>query len=133
TVDTTTGTINLKAQFNNPDQTLWPGEFVNTEIRLKVQQQQTVVPSRTIETGPQGKYVWVMNPAAGTVSIRPVQVSRNYSNQGVEEAVVESGLRPGEMVISEGQMRLAPGAKVRLLKPAAQMSKARQPAKPGVS
>lgn len=127
TVDTNTGTVNLKAQFENADQTLWPGEFVNTELQLRVQQNQTVVPSRTVENGPNGKYVWVMDPATQTVSIRPVQVSRNYTLNGTEEAVIESGLHPGETVISEGQMRLAPGAKVHLLKPESQMSEGARP------
>ncbi|MGH9608297.1 MAG: efflux RND transporter periplasmic adaptor subunit [Bryobacteraceae bacterium] len=117
TVDTTTGTVNLKAQFKNPDLTLWPGEFVNTQLRLQVQQNQTVVPTRTVENGPNGKYVWVMDPATSKVTIRPVQVARNYTSKGQELAVIESGVHPGEMVISEGQMRLRPGAKVKLLKP----------------
>ncbi|HEX7363076.1 MAG TPA: efflux RND transporter periplasmic adaptor subunit [Bryobacteraceae bacterium] len=117
TVDTTTGTVNLKAQFKNPDQTLWPGEFVNTQLQLQVQQNQTVVPTRTVENGPQGKYVWVMDSATSKVSIRPVQVARNYTSKGQELAVIENGVHPGEMVISEGQMRLRPGAKVKLLKP----------------
>lgn len=120
TVDTTTGTVNLKAQFKNSDQTLWPGEFVNTQLQLKVQQNQTVVPTRTVENGPNGKYVWVMDPATSKVSIRPVQVTRNYTRKGQELAVIESGVHPGEMVISEGQMRLRPGAKVKLLKPETQ-------------
>lgn len=132
-VDTTTGTITLKAQFENADQILWPGEFVNTVVRLQVQEDRIVVPSRTVENGPNGKYVWVMDPASGTVSMRTVQVSRNYTLNGIEEAVVESGLHPGEMVISEGQMRLAPGAKVRLLKPEAQLSKAGQHDAPGAA
>jgi multidrug efflux system membrane fusion protein len=120
TVDTTTGTVNLKAQFENSDQTLWPGEFVNTQLQLKIQQNQTVVPTRTVENGPNGKYVWVMDPSSSKVSIRPVQVARNYTSNGQELAVIESGVHPGEMVISEGQMRLRPGAKVKLLKPETQ-------------
>jgi len=116
-VDTTTGTIKLKAQFANVDRVLWPGEFVNVQARLSLEHNRVVVPSRTIQTGPQGKYVWVMNGADKTVAIRPVQVLRNYTPpKATEEAVIGNGLRAGEMVISEGQMRLAPGMKVRLLK-----------------
>lgn len=116
-VDTTTGTIKLKGLFDNPERVLWPGQFVNVRARLNVEHDRIVVPSRTVQTGPQGKYVWVMNPADGTVAIRPVQVLRNYQGPtGGEQAVVGDGLKPGEMVISEGQMRLAPGVKVRLLK-----------------
>ncbi len=116
-VDATTGTIKLKALFNNPERVLWPGQFVNVKARLKMEHDRIVVPSRTVQTGPQGKYVWVMNQANQTVTMRPVQVSRNYqAPKAGEEAVIAGGLEPGEMVISEGQMRLAPGVKVRLLK-----------------
>ncbi len=116
-VDATTGTIKLKALFDNPERVLWPGQFVNVKARLKLEHDRLVVPSRTIQTGPQGKYVWVMNQANQTVAMRPVQVSRNYqAPKAGEEAVIAGGLEPGEMVISEGQMRLAPGVKVRLLK-----------------
>lgn len=122
TVDTTTGTIKLKAVFANSDRVLWPGEFVNVQARLNLEHNRVVIPSRTIQTGPQGKYVWVMNASDNTVAIRPVQVLRDYSPpQSVEEAVIGAGLKPGEMVISEGQMRLAPGMKVRLLKAETQM------------
>jgi membrane fusion protein, multidrug efflux system len=115
-VDSTTGTIKLKAVFENAGHDLWPGQFVDVRARLNVERNRVTVPSRTVQTGPQGKYVWVMNPADGTVSMRPVQVLRNYSppSQG-EEAVIGDGLRAGEMVVTEGQMRLAPGVKVRVL------------------
>jgi membrane fusion protein, multidrug efflux system len=115
TVDATTGTIKLKASFPNVGRSLWPGEFVNVQARLNVEHDRILVPSRTIQTGPQGKYVWVMQ--GDTASMRPVDVLRLYQppNQS-EQAVIGNGLKPGEMVISEGQLRLMPGAKVRLLK-----------------
>ena len=116
-VDNTTGMIKLKALFDNPDRVLWPGQFVNVQARLRLEHNRIVVPSRTVQTGPQGKYVWVMNQTNGTVAMRPVQVLRNYQPAKTgEEAVIGNGLTSGEMVISEGQMRLAPGVKVRLLK-----------------
>jgi multidrug efflux system membrane fusion protein len=116
-VDSTTGTIKLKAVFDNPERVLWPGQFVNVQARLEMEHNRIVVPSRTVQTGPQGKYVWVMNQADGSVAMRPVQVLRNYqAPKAGEQAVIGNGLKPGEMVISEGQMRLAPGVKVRLLK-----------------
>lgn len=133
TIDTNTGTVKLKAQFDNPDGKLWPGEFVNTELQLQVQQNRVVVPSHTVENGPQGNYVWVLNPATETVSIRPVQIARTFQHEGQEESVVAAGLRPGEIVISQGQMRLAPGARVRLLEPPAQMSGTGQPSSRGSS
>jgi len=115
-VDATTGAIKLKAEFDNPDRVLWPGAYVNVEARLSLQKNVIVVPSSTVETGPQGKYVWVMNPATETVAMRPVDVLRNYKpSKAVEEAVIGSGLQAGDMVITEGQMRLLPGAKVRVL------------------
>ncbi|MFL6463323.1 MAG: efflux RND transporter periplasmic adaptor subunit [Bryobacteraceae bacterium] len=116
-VDNTTGTIKLKAEFANPNHSLWPGQFVNVQAQLNVERNRIVVPSRTVQTGPQGKYVWVMNGNSATVTMRPVQVLRNYQpSPSNEQAVIGSGLEPGEMVISEGQMRLAPGMKVQLLK-----------------
>lgn len=121
-VDTTTGTIKLKAEFPNTSHALWPGEYVNVKAQLNVERDRIVVPSRTVETGPQGKYVWVVN-ATNTATMRPVTVSRLYKPaDGAEQAVIATGLQPGEMIVSEGQMRLFPGGKVRLLKPATQLS-----------
>jgi membrane fusion protein, multidrug efflux system len=115
-VDTTTGTIKLKARFENADRTLWPGEFVNVRGRLNLERDRVTIPSRTVQTGPQGKYVWVMNTADKSVVMRPVDVERIYKPpQGAELSVLKDGLKPGEMVISEGQMRLMPGIKVKVL------------------
>lgn len=112
-VDTTTGTIKLKAVFDNPRHQLWPGEFVDVRTQLAVEQDRVIVPTQTVQTGPEGKFVWVM-AADSTVSMRPVTVLRASG----DNSVISSGLKSGEMVISEGQMRLAPGAKVHVLKPA---------------
>ncbi len=133
-VDNTTGTIKLKAEFQNANHVLWPGQFVNVNTQLNVEHDRIVVPSRTIQTNPQGKYVWVMNPSDSTVAMRPVQVLRNYHPATTtEDAVIGSGLKPGEMVISEGQMRLAPGMKVRLLKPETQAGDSNASSAPGQS
>jgi multidrug efflux system membrane fusion protein len=114
-VDATTGTIRLKAAFENAQRKLWPGQFVDVRARLGMEQNRIVVPARTIQTGPRGKYVWLKKDD-GSVEMRDVQVLRNYTApSGGEQAVIASGLRSGEMVISEGQMRLMPGAHVRLL------------------
>jgi membrane fusion protein, multidrug efflux system len=122
TVDSTTGTIKLKAQFQNLDRTLWPGQFVNVQTQLDVEHGRVTVPVQAIQTGPQGKYVWLMNKETDTVQIKPVQVLRNFTPaKGGELAVIGSGLSAGDMVISEGQMRLAPGMKVRLLQPQTQL------------
>lgn len=111
TVDATTGTIKLKAIFDNSHHTLWPGQFVNVQAQLALEPNRIIVPTQTVETGPTGKFVWVMG-ADNTVTIRPVSVARIWG----DNSVIASGLQSGEMVISEGQMRLAPGAKVRVLK-----------------
>jgi multidrug efflux system membrane fusion protein len=122
-VDTNTGTIKLKALFDNPRHQLWPGEFVNVRAQLTTEQDRVVVPTQTVQTGPEGKYVWVMAPDS-TVSMRPVNVMRTLG----DNSVIESGLKAGEMVISEGQMRLVPGAKVQVLKPAEAHAQAAPPA-----
>jgi multidrug efflux system membrane fusion protein len=116
TVDLTTGTIKLKALFENANQVLWPGQYVDVKARLELERGRVTVPSRTVQNGPQGKYVWVMNTSDKSVAMRPVDVERIYKpQQGGELSVVKDGLKPGEMVISEGQMRLMPGAHVKLL------------------
>lgn len=115
-VDAATGTIKLKARFDNSGHVLWPGLFVNVKARLDLERDRVVVPSRTVQTGPQGKFVWVMNAQNNTVAIRPVVVERIVKPEnGGEVSVIGEGVKPGEMVISEGQMRLMPGAKVRIL------------------
>jgi multidrug efflux system membrane fusion protein len=87
-----------------------------------MERDRVIVPSRVIQTGPQGKYVWVLNPLDATVAMRPVEVARIYKGTGTpEESVIGSGLKVGEQVISEGQMRLMPGAKVNLLKQESQV------------
>ena len=124
-VDMTTGTIKLKAVFPNAQRALWPGQFVNVRARLNVEHNRILIPSRTLQTGPQGKYVWVMNASDNSVSMRPIDVLRLFqdSNSG-EQAVIGKGLQANEMVISEGQMRLMPGAKVKLLGPEKQLGAA---------
>jgi multidrug efflux system membrane fusion protein len=116
TVDSATGTIRLKSLFENTDRALWPGEFVNVKATLGVEHNRILVPSRAVQTGPDGKYVWVVKPSDSSASMRKVQVLRNYTPPGqAEQAVIEDGLKQGEQVVSEGQLRLSPGAHVRLL------------------
>jgi multidrug efflux system membrane fusion protein len=118
TVDSTTGTIKLKAEFPNTERALWPGQFVNVNTQLDLERGRVLVPARSIQNGPQGQYVWVMNPADQSAAMRTVQVLRDYTAPGQgsqEQAVLGNGVNAGEMVISEGQMQLAPGAHVRLL------------------
>jgi multidrug efflux system membrane fusion protein len=122
TVDSSTGTIKLKAEFSNTDRRLWPGQFVDVEAQLQVEHHRVTVPTQALQTGPRGKYVWLMNKENSTVEIRPVLVLRTFTPvKGGELAVIGNGLNAGDMVVSEGQMRLAPGMKVRLLQPQTQL------------
>jgi multidrug efflux system membrane fusion protein len=106
-VDATTGTIRLKGTFENRERRLWPGQFVNTILTLTVQQDAIVVPSRAVLTGQQGQYAFVVKPDL-TVESRPLVVSRTIDG----ETVIAQGLKPGEEVATDGQIRLVPGAKV---------------------
>lgn len=107
TVDSNTGTIELKGTFPNGDRRLWPGEFVNVILDLTVQQNATVVPSEAIQTGERGKYIYVVKPDH-TVEFRPVEVGTSLNGF----TVVNKGVNPGETVVTNGQLRLYPGAKV---------------------
>lgn len=107
TVDTTTGTIRLKAEFSNDDRGLWPGQFVEVEVVLSEQKDALVVPSAAIQVGQQGSFVFVVG-ADGTAEARPVVVDRTIG----EQTVIASGLDGGETVITDGQIRVVPGSKV---------------------
>jgi membrane fusion protein, multidrug efflux system len=113
-VDNTTGTIKLKAEFPNADRSLWPGQFVNVVMTLRTLHGVTVIPSEAIQSGQAGQFVFVLKPDQ-TVENRPVKPGQTVENQ----IVVESGIAPGETVITDGQMRLVPGARVRVVQPAA--------------
>jgi membrane fusion protein, multidrug efflux system len=106
-VDRASGTLLLKGEIANRDGALWPGEFVEVRLVLAVERNAIVVPAQAVTTGQQGAYVYVLN-ADSTAVPRPVTVKRSDE----VTAVLSSGLRPGETVITDGQFRLAPGAKV---------------------
>lgn len=106
-VDMTTGTIRLKGTFPNNDHSLWPGEFVRVTLRLTTQRDATVVPNEAVQTGQNGSFVYVVKQDR-TVDSRPVTVGGRVD----QEVVIESGLEPGETVVTEGQLRLAPGSRV---------------------
>lgn len=106
-VDTTTGTFKLKATFHNRDRRLWPGEFVDVALELSTQKNAVVVPTKAIQTGQQGEYVYVVR-TDGTAESRPVKTAGAYQNL----TLVPDGLRAGERVIVDGQLRVAPNAKV---------------------
>jgi membrane fusion protein, multidrug efflux system len=107
TVDVTTGTIRLKASFQNKDRRLWPGQVVNVVLTLGIQPKAVVAPSQAIQSGQSGPYAFVVKTDS-TAEMRPVVVARNTNG----EAVIEKGLAPGETVVTDGQLSLIPGAKV---------------------
>ncbi len=109
-VDATTGTIRLRAQFDNADAALWPGQFVNVSLRLFDEEKAVVVPSRALQTGPAGQFVFLVKPDL-SAEVRKVEVARNEG----EFAVIGSGVAPGEQVVVRGALRLTPGAKVTIV------------------
>jgi len=106
-VDMTTGTIQLKATFPNETSELWPGQFVQVTLTLSELTDAIIVPAQAVQTGQNGQFVYVVKPDQ-TVEERPVTVGITY--QGA--TVVQSGLKTGETVVTDGQLRLAPGVKV---------------------
>jgi len=106
-VDMATGTIRLRSLFDNSSRALWPGLYVNTLITLAEQENATVIPAQAVTAGQQGSFVWLVQED-GTVTPRQVTSTRNV--EGL--AVVDKGLKPGEIVVTDGQVRLVPGAKV---------------------
>jgi multidrug efflux system membrane fusion protein len=108
-VDATTGTIRLMATFPNRNERLWPGAFANVTLQTGVNAHAVVVPSVAIQTGPQGKYVYVIG-SDGTAGMRTVKTSQTYG----QLAVVDSGVSPGEQVVVDGQIRVIPGRKVKV-------------------
>jgi len=116
-VDATTATIRLKAVFPNRDNALWPGQFVSTSLKLYDQKDALVVPAQSVQTGPDGQYVYVVKPDMTTV-VHRIAVERTDGNN----AVIAAGLKQGEQVVVTGQLRLAPGAKVVIAKPQAEKS-----------
>jgi multidrug efflux system membrane fusion protein len=108
-IDQATGTIMLKATFDNRDGALWPGQFLNVRLTLTTEKGAVVVPSQAVQTGQAGQYVYVVKDDM-TAEMRPVKVGRAYG----EESVIAEGLKPGERVVTDGQLRLAPGARVEI-------------------
>ena len=107
TVDTNTGTILLKATFQNTNTVLWPGQFVQASLVLSNLTQATVVPSQAVQTGQDGEFLFVLKND-GTVEARPITAGLTYDG----ERIITSGLKPGEIVVTDGQIKLTAGAKV---------------------
>jgi membrane fusion protein, multidrug efflux system len=113
-VDATSGAVRLKAVFPNTNSALWPGEFVNVRLQLRMEEARTLVPESSVQNGLDGKYAWLIK--SGIATMVPVTVQRTYKpGNGPGQAVIASGIKPGDMIVTEGQLRLTPGARVSLL------------------
>ncbi|HTD44682.1 MAG TPA: efflux RND transporter periplasmic adaptor subunit [Bryobacteraceae bacterium] len=106
-VDTTTGTIKLKGTFQNASRKLWPGEYVNVTLRMSIRQNALVLPNQAVQTGQDGTYVYVVKDDR-TVEMRPVTTGLRVD----QDMVIDKGVKAGETVVTEGQLRLAPGSRV---------------------
>ncbi len=113
TVDSQTGTIHLKATLANPEHIWWPGQFVDTRLVLDAKRNATVVPTEAVQNGQSGTFIYVVK-ADKSVEARKVSVSRTLDRK----AIIESGISPGETVVTDGQMMLAPGAHIMSVPPA---------------
>jgi multidrug efflux system membrane fusion protein len=111
-IDTSTGTIRLKAAFVNKDLKLWPGQFVNARLLLEVRTNGMVVPASVVQRGPEGAYAFVVE-ADMSVRMAPIKVVQVEKG----EALIESGVKPGQRVVVDGQYKLQPGSKVKPAQP----------------
>jgi multidrug efflux system membrane fusion protein len=106
-IDSTTGTIRLKATFPNEKLTLWPGQFVNVRLRVETRKGGIVVPSSVVQRGPQGPYAFVVR-GDSTVEMRPLKVGQIDGGW----ALIDEGLKDGEGVVVDGQYKLQSGSTV---------------------
>jgi membrane fusion protein, multidrug efflux system len=106
-VDMTTGTIKLKGTFPNKTHRLWPGQFVNVTLRLTTRPHALVVPNQAVQSGQDGTFIYVVKPDTSVVATKVVTGPRVD-----QDLVIESGVNEGDIVVTEGQLRLAPGSKV---------------------
>ena len=113
-VDQTTGTIKVRAIFDNSDAALWPGQFYTVRVKLYDQENAIIVPSRALQTGPSGQFVYVVKPDM-TAEVRKVVVART---EGDVTVLAEGGVAKGEQVVVRGALRLAPGIKVNIVEAA---------------
>jgi len=109
TVDTTTGTIRLKATFENTDGLLYPGLFTNVVLTLGTQHEAVVIPAQSVQIGQDNSFVYAVKPDM-TVEVRNVKTGTTYN----EMIVIDDGIKPGEKVVTDGQLRLVPGAAVQV-------------------
>ena len=110
-INTATGTIKLKASFVNQHKYLWPGQYVNIDLIFTTLENALVVPAGAVQTGPASKYVFVLEPEQQTVSIRQVAPGLSVDNM----TIINAGLEEGEVVVTQGQLRLTGGVKVSVI------------------
>ncbi len=106
-IDQTSGTIRLKARFDNKDHRLWPGEFVQTQVVVRTERNALAVPSEGIQHGPDGAYVWLISPD-DTAHRQPVEIGAIQDDQ----TVIASGVKPGDRIVIAGQYGLTQGARI---------------------
>lgn len=106
-VNRETGTIAMKAEFRNEDRRLWPGQFVDVTLTLSERPNAVLVPTQAIQTGQQGQFVFVVK-SDNTAETRPVKAGAAVD----DDTIVEQGIQAGERVVTDGQLRLAPGTRV---------------------
>jgi multidrug efflux system membrane fusion protein len=111
-VDPNTGTVQMKAKFLNADRKLWPGQFVNVRMTVQTLQHAVTVPAAAVNQGPNGPFVFVVNHegADDRARMQPVKVVTTQDFT----AVIQEGVKPGDMVVTDGQLSLRPGSKVRM-------------------
>jgi len=125
-IDPATGTLRLKATYENKDEQLWPGQFVSVRLQLSTRKDATTVPQRAVMQGPNGSYGYIVK-ADNTVERRPFEIAA--TQDGI--AVITKGISVGEKVVADGQYRLTDGAHVRVDKPTASTPAGEQPDKNG--
>ena len=123
--DSSTGTVQMKARFPNANGKLWPGQFVNVQVTLDVRQHAITIPNSAVNHGPQTTFAYVIG-ADHKVSVSPITVALVQD----ATALISSGLRPGETVVTDGQMSLKPGSTVIVRNPDSQSADEARPAKP---
>ena len=112
-IDTSTGTLRLKATFPNDDLRLWPGQFINARLLLDTRKDGVVVPAQVVQHGPDGTYAYIID-ADMTARVQPIKVALVQEGK----ALIDYGLQPGERVVVDGQYKLEPGSKVQISSPA---------------
>jgi multidrug efflux system membrane fusion protein len=106
-VDQSTGTVQMKARFPNADRKLWPGQFVNVRLTVQTLQNAITVPATAVNQGPNGPFVFVVNDNQARVQPVKVATTQDFT------AVIQEGIKPGDTVVTDGQLSLRPGSKVR--------------------